>query len=107
MASQRLAVGTGEGTIVMYDLKTATRLYVLECHRPGLDACSFSPDGRRLVTVSLEEGAVFVWKLAVASRVSSILELRRARGTGDQNRSSPSTSTLAKQVSFLIPLHYY
>ena len=63
MASQRLAVGTGEGAIVMYDLKTATRLYVLECHRQGLAACSFSPDGRRLVTVSLEEGAVFVWKV--------------------------------------------
>ncbi|KAI9511385.1 hypothetical protein F5148DRAFT_1323298 [Russula earlei] len=63
MASQRLAVGTGEGAIVMYDLKTATRLYVLECHKQALVACSFSPDGRRLVTVSLEEGAVLVWKV--------------------------------------------
>lgn len=63
MASQRLAVGTGEGAIVMYDLKTATRLYVLECHREELAACSFSPDGRRLVTVSLEEGTVSVWKV--------------------------------------------
>jgi WD40 repeat protein len=63
MASQRLAVGTNEGVIVMYDLKTATRLYVLECHKQALAACSFSPDGRRLVTVSLEEGAVLVWKV--------------------------------------------
>ena len=63
MASQRLAVGTSEGAIVMYDLKTATRLYVLECHKQALAACSFSPDGRRLVTVSLEEGAVLVWKV--------------------------------------------
>jgi WD40 repeat protein len=63
MATQRLAVGTGEGAIVMYDLKTATRLYVLECHKEALAACSFSPDGRRLVTVSLEEGVVFVWKV--------------------------------------------
>jgi WD40 repeat protein len=63
MASQRLAVGTGEGAIVMYDLKTATRLYVLECHKKALAACSFSPDGRRLVTVSLEEGVVLVWKV--------------------------------------------
>ncbi|KAI9435906.1 hypothetical protein F5148DRAFT_30594 [Russula earlei] len=60
IVSQRLAVGTGEGAIVMYDLKTATRLYVLECHKQVLVACSFSPDGRRLVTVSLEEGAVLV-----------------------------------------------
>lgn len=63
MASQRLAVGTREGAIVMYDLKTATRLYVLEGHKKKLAACSFSPDGRRLVTVSLEESVVLVWKV--------------------------------------------
>jgi len=62
-ASQRLAVGTSEGAIVMYDLKTATRLYVLECHKQAIAACSFSPDGRRLVTVSLQEGIVLVWKV--------------------------------------------
>ncbi|KAH8982187.1 hypothetical protein EDB86DRAFT_2812394 [Lactarius hatsudake] len=62
-ASQRLAVGTSEGAIVMYDLKTATRLYVLESHKQALAACSFSPDGRRLATVSLQEGVVLVWKV--------------------------------------------
>ncbi|SAM68743.1 uncharacterized protein UBRO_00741 [Ustilago bromivora] len=59
---QRLAVGTHEGAVIMYDLKTATRLYVLEGHRRRADAASFSPDGRRLVTMSLEEGRVLVWK---------------------------------------------
>ncbi|TFY66090.1 hypothetical protein EVG20_g5003 [Dentipellis fragilis] len=63
MNSQRLAVGTSEGAVIMYDLKTATRLYVLECHKKRPTACSFSPDGRRLVTVSLEEGLVLVWKV--------------------------------------------
>ncbi|KZP13950.1 WD40 repeat-like protein [Athelia psychrophila] len=63
MANQRLAVGTSEGAIIMYDLKTATRLYVLEGHKKRIAACSFSPDGRRLVTVSLEEGIVLVWKV--------------------------------------------
>lgn len=63
MGSQRLAVGTSEGAVVMYDLKTATRLYVLEGHKKRTTACSFSPDGRRLVTVSLEECAVLVWKV--------------------------------------------
>ncbi|THH26473.1 hypothetical protein EUX98_g7713 [Antrodiella citrinella] len=63
MASQRLAVGTSEGSVVMYDLKTATRLYVLEGHKKRTTACSFSPDGRRLVTVSLDESAVLVWKV--------------------------------------------
>jgi WD40 repeat protein len=63
MASQRLAVGTSEGAIVMYDLKTAIRLYVLEGHKKQITACSFSPDGRRLVTLSLEESVVLVWKV--------------------------------------------
>ncbi len=48
-------MGTQEGAAVLYDLKTATRLYVLEGHKKRLAACSFSPDGRRLVTLSLEE----------------------------------------------------
>lgn len=63
MATQRLAVGTSEGAVVMYDLKTATRLYVLEGHKKRTTACSFSPDGRRLVTMSLEEQDVLVWKV--------------------------------------------
>ncbi|KAF7302006.1 WD-REPEATS-REGION domain-containing protein [Mycena indigotica] len=63
MASQRLAVGTNEGAIVIYDLKTAIRLYVLEGHKKKITACSFSPDGRRLVTLSLEESVVLVWKV--------------------------------------------
>jgi len=89
MASQRLAVGTGEGAIVMYDLKTATRLYVLECHKKALAACSFSPDGRRLVTVSLEEGVVLVWK--VGSSFSSFFNPgappRQGRGGSEPFKS--------------------
>ena len=50
----------------MYDLKTATRLYVLEGHKKRTTACSFSPDGRRLVTLSLEESAVLVWKVGAS-----------------------------------------
>jgi WD repeat-containing protein 7 len=62
-ATQRLAVGTGEGAVIMYDVKTATRLYVLDGHKKRASGCSFSPDGRRLVTVSLEESAALVWKV--------------------------------------------
>ncbi|TRM56951.1 hypothetical protein BD626DRAFT_228313 [Schizophyllum amplum] len=61
--TQRLAVGTSEGAVVMYDLKTAIRLYVLEGHKKRIAACSFSPDGRRLLTLSLEESTVLVWKV--------------------------------------------
>jgi len=63
MATQRLAVGTNEGAVVMYDLKTAIRLYVLEGHKRQITASSFSPDGRRLVTLCLKESLVLVWKV--------------------------------------------
>ncbi|KLO15934.1 hypothetical protein SCHPADRAFT_823938 [Schizopora paradoxa] len=68
--TQRLAVGTSEGAVIMYDLKTATRLYVLEGHKKRLTGISFSPDGRRLVTLSLEESVLLVWK--VGSSFTSI-----------------------------------
>lgn len=64
--SQRLAVGTSEGAVIMYDLKTATRLYVLEGHRKRLAGISFSPDGRRMVTLSVEESVVLVWKVGTS-----------------------------------------
>lgn len=63
MATQRLAVGTNEGAVVMYDVKTAIRLYILESHKKSITACSFSPDGRRLVSLCLKESTVLVWKV--------------------------------------------
>lgn len=66
MSSQRLAVGTHEGAVIMYDLKTAIRLFVLEGHKKPITALSFSPDGRRLVTLSMEENAALVWKVGAS-----------------------------------------
>ncbi|KAG8772583.1 hypothetical protein FRC12_002979, partial [Ceratobasidium sp. 428] len=66
MTTQKLAVGTPEGAVILFDLKTATRLYVLEGHARRLTVLSFSPDGRRLVTASLEESVVMVWKVGTS-----------------------------------------
>ncbi|KXN83133.1 WD repeat-containing protein 7 [Leucoagaricus sp. SymC.cos] len=66
MSSQRLAVGTHEGAVIMYDLKTAIRLFVLEGHKKAITALSFSPDGRRLVTLSMEESVALVWKVGAS-----------------------------------------
>lgn len=106
MGTQRLAVGTSEGAIVMYDLKTAIRLYVLEGHKKRISACSFSPDGRRLVTMSLEESVVLVWK--VGSSLSSFFN------PGAPPRQGHGGSEPFKTLSFnvgdegaLIFLHFY
>lgn len=66
----------------MYDLKTATQLYVLEGHTHQPTACAFSPDGRRLVTMSLEEGVVRVWKVGT-SLASALLHPGRPPRQGD------------------------
>ncbi|GAA5943940.1 hypothetical protein JCM10213_009036 [Rhodosporidiobolus nylandii] len=62
--SQRLAVGTHEGAAIVFDLRTATRLYVLEGHARPVTALSFSPDGHRLVTLSLEESRIAAWRVS-------------------------------------------
>ncbi|GAA6003526.1 WD40 repeat domain-containing protein [Rhodotorula paludigena] len=62
--SQRLAVGTNEGVAIVFDLRTATRLYVLEGHARPITALSWSPDGHRLVTVSLDESRVLAWRVS-------------------------------------------
>lgn len=66
-------VGTNEGAVIMYDLKTASRLYVLEPHKKSVSAVSFSPDGRRLVTVSIDESDSTVWK--VGSSISGFFNV--------------------------------
>ncbi|KAN0063521.1 hypothetical protein ACQY0O_003968 [Thecaphora frezii] len=62
--SQRLAVGTMEGAVIVYDVKTATRLTVLEGHVGAVRAIEFSSDGRRVVSVAQRQ--VGVWKLSVS-----------------------------------------
>ncbi|TXT16045.1 hypothetical protein VHUM_00548 [Vanrija humicola] len=90
-STQKLVVGTHEGAAIMYDLKTASRLYVIDPHKHPVSAVAFSPDGRRLVTVSLEEGDVTVWK--VGSSLSGWLNVggppRQGAAAGQPYRRFP------------------
>mmetsp|Transcript_19687 Transcript_19687/g.19715 ORF Transcript_19687/g.19715 Transcript_19687/m.19715 type:complete len:148 (-) Transcript_19687:180-623(-) len=52
---QRLAVGTLSNLIVIYDLKTATRLKILEGHDGPICAVHFSKCGTRLVSYSSDD----------------------------------------------------
>ncbi|GAA5986281.1 hypothetical protein JCM11641_004880 [Rhodosporidiobolus odoratus] len=91
--SQRLAVGTQEGAAIVFDLRTATRLYVLEGHSRPVTALSFSPDGHRLVTVSLAESRVVVWKVATGFLSMFTAGARPRQGGG-------SSSTPYKSYDF-------
>lgn len=88
---QRLAVGTFEGAIIMYDLKTSTRLYVIEAHQNSLSGLSFSHDGRRLISVCLKDHMVKVWKTGVG--FSAFLNFGGApRQGGLLSSSGPASS---------------
>ncbi|KAJ3391542.1 hypothetical protein HDU92_008992 [Lobulomyces angularis] len=57
--TQRLAVGTQNGQIVTYDLRTASRLCVLEQgNNKAVSAVSISKDGKLIVTFCIQENCV-------------------------------------------------
>ncbi|KAH0826521.1 hypothetical protein J3R83DRAFT_5528 [Lanmaoa asiatica] len=80
----------------MYDLKSTTQLYVLEGHTHHPTGCAFSPDGRRLVTVSLEEGVVRVWKVDT-SLASALLHLGRLPRQGEMGSQPYKTFPVQRQ----------
>lgn len=59
--SQRLAVGTSENVIIIYDLKTATRWHVLEGHKNAVSAVAFNENGKALASYSILETTVRIW----------------------------------------------
>ncbi|GKZ45284.1 hypothetical protein AbraIFM66951_007888 [Aspergillus brasiliensis] len=74
----QLAVGTQAGTIEIWNLLTRHVIYRLEGHLRDVEALSFSPDGRRLMSFAYNEDAVRIWDLhgsrAVNQRPGSPIE---------------------------------
>jgi WD40 repeat protein len=71
---QRLAVGGLDGSIVIYDVKTATKYQYLACHRHGSSTTlDFSLDGRFLMSFSLESGEVKVYAQPSTGTLRSML----------------------------------
>lgn len=60
--TQRLALSISPGIILIFDLKSASEMNVLQGHHNLANFLSFSLDGRYLVAVDLDEDVVFVWK---------------------------------------------
>jgi WD40 repeat protein len=60
--SQRLAVGSPDNVIVIYDLKTASRWHVLEGHKQSISAVAFSDNGKVLASYSINDSTVRIWQ---------------------------------------------
>ncbi|KAJ1549480.1 hypothetical protein HK405_001915, partial [Cladochytrium tenue] len=92
-ASQRLSIGTPEGVCIVYDLKSATRVQILEGHQRSVSAVSFSADGRLIASYSAEENCVRLWQPSTSFLNTLAGALAAASGSGQ-------TSGLGHMKSF-------
>lgn len=61
--SQKIAVGSSDGLILVYDLRTATKWRVFEGHGGFISAAAFSADGGKLASYSSQDCSVRVWQM--------------------------------------------
>jgi WD40 repeat protein len=62
----RLAVGTVEGLINVYDLKSATRWQAIPAHPSPVSSIAFSQEGKMLASLSGSEGCIKVWHIGTS-----------------------------------------
>ncbi|CDJ57977.1 hypothetical protein, conserved, partial [Eimeria maxima] len=105
----RLAVGTEEGVVVAYDLRTATKMRVFEGHQGGVSALGFSDDGNWIASYSVAESAVRLWHImstvSLYHQEKSLWVLTRENGVSyeittasSSNRSTSSSSSSSRVV---------
>jgi hypothetical protein len=74
--TQRFAVGTVESSILVYDLRTATKWRVLEGTEGPVSALAFERTGERLCSFAAQERALRVWKSGSQGLIGGILGIR-------------------------------
>ena len=73
--TQRLAVGTVDGVVLIYDLRTATKWRILQGHEAAISALAFSPGGESVASFSVLDGTLRWWQ-AGSSGLFSFLGLQ-------------------------------
>ena len=71
--SQRLAVGTFEGHIAIYDARTAAMWKILEGHTGNVTTLRFNSNGSMLISYSAVDLTVRLWKIGNAGFFNSIM----------------------------------
>jgi WD40 repeat protein len=59
--TQRLAVGTIEGVVILYDMRTATKWRILQGHEHAVTCLAFSAAGDLVASLSIEERTLRWW----------------------------------------------
>jgi len=73
--TQRLAVGTPDKVIIIYDLRTATKWRLFEGHTGSISALSFDADGSILASYSMDEPCLKIWQVGSSGFLGGILGL--------------------------------
>jgi len=80
LTTQRYAVGTDAGVIVIYDLRTAVKWRVLQGHRGPISAAQFDKTGDVIVSYSSIDGTVRTWKTGKSGFFGGLgMQIKRAR----------------------------
>lgn len=65
--TQRLAVGTVTGIVILYDLRTATKWRILQGHGGPISAVAFSAGGEFVASYSAADGTLRWWQAGSTS----------------------------------------
>ncbi|GMF24969.1 unnamed protein product [Phytophthora lilii] len=76
--TQRMALGTMEAVIVIYDLRTATKWRVLDGHASAVSAVRFRSDGQVLVSYAARDGSVRWWNSGNAGLFGGMLKMHQS-----------------------------
>lgn len=71
--SQRLAVGTHDGPIAIYDVRTSAKWKILEGHSGNVTCLSFDSKGNLLASYSAVDLTVRLWKVGNTGFFSTIM----------------------------------
>ncbi|KAH8741639.1 WD repeat protein [Cryptosporidium ryanae] len=70
--TQRLAIGY-ENSIIVYDLRTATKWRVLQGHKGEVDALCFNKEGEYLASYSISERSLRIWQCTQSGLLGNLL----------------------------------
>lgn len=71
-SDQLIAVGSWDNTIKIWDTFNKKRIKVLKGHRTSVQACTYAPTGRHIVSAALD-GEVKIWSTKSGGAVGSIV----------------------------------
>merc|ERR1712032_829056 len=71
--SQKFAVGTNDGLVIVYDLRTATKWRILEGHTGAVSAIAFTKDGSQLASYSAKDSGLRLWQCSSTGFLGGIL----------------------------------